>query len=452
MLIDANKTKAILDYFKIPLKGVLHVGAHKCEEKGVYNSWGISDDKIVWVDANQDLVVENACRGIPNCYHAVLDETEKDTKFKITNNGESSSLLDFGSHKESYPHIVVVKEVDVKTQTLSNFIKNNKINIQEHNIWNFDIQGSEYSVFKGSKEMLKYVDCIYAEVNTADVYQGCGKLNEMDELLNEYGLTRVETHMTGANWGDAIYVRTSPYVGKNSMTIGIPTYKRYSPFLENYIPKYLQMDNIDEILICDETGEDIELIKQQPWGNNPKLRLIKNEERLGAYHNKLNLLKQVNTAWVALIDSDNEVVPDYFNALYKYWNQNGINEKCVYIPADVESRNINESHTNKPITHLGGIVVSKENWNWFLHAPVSGYALNLGNCVFHKSQIEHIPSDVARDVMVDCQVVNKALVEKGFNLVLVPGMKYYHIVHPGSLYLNNIDAMQRYHQTTKWEI
>jgi FkbM family methyltransferase len=208
MLIDAQTTKQVLDQYGIQIKGILHVGAHKCEEKNVYNSWGVQDDKIIWVDANQDLVSENLARGIPNCYCAVLDETEQETKFKITNNGESSSLLDFGSHKDSYPHIVVVKEIDVKTQTLSNFLNANSIDITNHNIWNFDIQGSELSVFKGSKELLAYADCIYAEVNSGDVYKGCGKVTELDELLSEYGLTRVLTRMTDANWGDAIYVRT----------------------------------------------------------------------------------------------------------------------------------------------------------------------------------------------------------------------------------------------------
>ncbi len=118
MLIDGNRTKKILDYYGINIKGILHVGAHKCEERSTYNSWGVSDDNVVWVDGNLELVKENINNRIPNCYWAVLDETERDTKFKISNNGQSSSLLDFGSHKDSYPDIYYTREVDIRTQTL----------------------------------------------------------------------------------------------------------------------------------------------------------------------------------------------------------------------------------------------------------------------------------------------------------------------------------------------
>jgi FkbM family methyltransferase len=455
MLIDARTTKAILDSFNISIKGILHVGAHHCEERQAYHSWGVADDQILWLDANPELVAHNTTNGIPNNYWAVLDEVERRATFKITNNGQSSSLLDLGTHKTSYPNIVVTKTIEVQTQTIMSFFKANHLNPEKYNVWNFDIQGSEYAVFKGSKDFLKYADCIYTEVNTDDVYQGCGKLNELDALLNEYGLVRVQTSMTSASWGDAIYIRLIPSEKDEltrTMTLGIPTYKRFRPFLEKYIPKYLAMPYIDEILICDETGEDIEEIKKQPWGNHSKLRLHVNTERLGAYHNKLNLLRMVNTNWVALIDSDNEVIPEYFTALYDFWDKNGMDLSSVYIPADVKSMNIDGSNANKPISHLGGFIINKTNWNSFLNVDMSSYALNLGNCVFHKSQISSIPSDVPKDVMVDCQVVNKSLVKNNYNLVLVPGMKYYHIVHPGSLYLNTISEQQQYHSTTDWRI
>lgn len=209
MLIDGNIVKHILINFNIKVRGVLHVGAHECEEKPFYNNQlNIEDSNIIWVDANPKLVEQNKQKGIQNCYNAVLDETERDTTFNITNNGQSSSLLEFGTHSESYPWCVVTEVIQVKTQTLSNFYKENNIDSAKYNFWNFDIQGSELHVFRGSKDLLKTVDCIYVEVNTADVYKGCGQLNEMDILLREYGLTRVQTQMSSANWGDAIYIRT----------------------------------------------------------------------------------------------------------------------------------------------------------------------------------------------------------------------------------------------------
>lgn len=207
MLIDQAVVRALFKEHSVAIKGVLHVGAHKCEEKAFYNSCGVEDKDIVWVDANPMLTADNIARGIPNCYTSVLDEVERDTMFHITNNNQSSSLLEFGTHAKSYPWCVVTDSVKVHTETLSQFFSNRGIDPARYNVWNFDIQGVELQVFRGSQELLKHADIIYAEVNTADVYKGCGKLNELDALLKEHGLTRVLTKMTSEHWGDAIYVR-----------------------------------------------------------------------------------------------------------------------------------------------------------------------------------------------------------------------------------------------------
>jgi hypothetical protein len=208
MLIDPIQISTILKYYDIQIKGILHVGAHECEEKSMYNTtWKIPDTDIVWIDANEDLIKKNTAAGIPNCFSAVLDETEHDAVFHITNNGQSSSLLEFGTHSDDYPWCVVTENRTVKTQTLNQFFQRNSLNPAKYNIWNFDIQGVELQVLRGSKELLQYADAIYSEVNTDDVYKGCGKLDELDTLLKDHGFERVITKMTGAKWGDALYVR-----------------------------------------------------------------------------------------------------------------------------------------------------------------------------------------------------------------------------------------------------
>jgi len=208
MLIEPKDVINILMAHNIYIKGVLHVGAHKCEEKPFYNNiLKVTDEKIIWIDANEDLVKANKNNGILHCYTAVLDSTEHDILFKITNNGESSSILDFGTHANSYPHIYVIEERPLKTQKLSTFFKNTNLDPKNFNFWNFDIQGSELNVFYGSPELLEYADVIYTEVNTADVYKNCGKLEDLDIFLGTHGLRRVLTNITDASWGDAIYIR-----------------------------------------------------------------------------------------------------------------------------------------------------------------------------------------------------------------------------------------------------
>uniref|UniRef100_A0A6C0DP79 Methyltransferase FkbM domain-containing protein n=1 Tax=viral metagenome TaxID=1070528 RepID=A0A6C0DP79_9ZZZZ len=216
MLLDPIKVYTLFETYGISIRGILHVGAHECEELEVYSTkWDVDSSDIVWIDANPRLIEQNKKKGIPNCYTAVLDECERETNFHITNNGQSSSLLEFGTHATSYPWCVVTETIPVKTQTLTQFFEKNSLDPTKYNIWNFDIQGVEYQVLHGSTNMLQYADCIYSEVNTADVYKGCGQLKEMDALLESHGFQRVLLEMTDQAWGDALYLR----IGNSSQTL-----------------------------------------------------------------------------------------------------------------------------------------------------------------------------------------------------------------------------------------
>lgn len=208
MLIDIHRFKGLLESNSIKIKGILHVGAHECEEKAAYNSvLNVADSNIVWVDANDTLTKKNVARGISNCFTAVLDESAHPATFYLTNNGQSSSLLEFGLHKEYHPHVSVIGSYSVMTETLTDFFSRTNLNPTNYNIWNFDIQGSELNVFKGSPELLKYVDVIYSEVNTGEVYKKCGTLNEMDTFLQPHGFVRIATELTPYQWGDAVYIK-----------------------------------------------------------------------------------------------------------------------------------------------------------------------------------------------------------------------------------------------------
>jgi hypothetical protein len=208
MLIDIHKVKTLLQNHNIQIKGILHVGAHECEEKQAYNIiLNVADKDIIWIDANDLLTQNNIKRGIPNCYTAVLDESAHQATFYLTNNGQSSSLLELGLHKKYHPQVNVIGSYSVTTETLTNFFLRTGLSSEKYNIWNFDIQGSELSVFKGSPELLQTVDLIYTEINSAEIYKNCGQLAEMDSFLYMHGFIRVLTEMTPYQWGDAIYIK-----------------------------------------------------------------------------------------------------------------------------------------------------------------------------------------------------------------------------------------------------
>ena len=201
MLIPLHE---LVEKYNIHFSGVLHVGAHECEEINDYEKY-ISRDKILWVEALpekiefnknkfQNLLIENA----------VVSDKIETVKFNISNNGQSSSILDFGLHSHYHPHVYYVDNFECQTQMLRNILP--KYNIS-YNFLNLDIQGAELNALKGMDEYLPNVDYIYTEVNSDYVYKDCSLITELDNYLKKFELVRVETKWTDCKWGDAFYMR-----------------------------------------------------------------------------------------------------------------------------------------------------------------------------------------------------------------------------------------------------
>ena len=119
MYITAQIIRSFLDSANIKLKGCLHVGAHNCEEIEIYNQLGVSQNDTVWIDAMHNKVLEAKIRGIPNVYQAVIsDQDDQEVKFNISNNGQSSSILEFQTHAYQHPEVKYVSSSIEKTTTI----------------------------------------------------------------------------------------------------------------------------------------------------------------------------------------------------------------------------------------------------------------------------------------------------------------------------------------------
>ncbi len=194
----------LVEKYNIKFQGILHVGAHECEELNDYERY-ISRDKILWVEALPEKV-EISKNRFPNLLieNAVVSDKIEKVKFNVSNNGQSSSMLEFGLHTKYHPQVYYTNSFECETQLLNNILP--KYNIH-FNFLNLDIQGAELKALKGMEEYLLMVDYLYTEVNSNQVYKDCSLISELDEYLKQFGLHRVETKMTSFEWGDAFYVR-----------------------------------------------------------------------------------------------------------------------------------------------------------------------------------------------------------------------------------------------------
>ena len=207
MILNVDDVYKALLYNNINIKGVFHLGAHECEELLFYNSFGVKNEDIVWIDAVENKVNEAIQRGIPNVYNSLItDKDDEDVFFNVSNNIQSSSILEFGTHSREHPQVVYIDKVLKKSITIDTFFERNDLDASKYNFWNFDIQGAELLALKGATKSLQYAKALYLEVNEKELYKNCALIEEIDTFLSQYNFKRVLTKFTQHGWGDALYL------------------------------------------------------------------------------------------------------------------------------------------------------------------------------------------------------------------------------------------------------
>jgi hypothetical protein len=207
MLIGFDEINKILVSKNITINGVLHIGAHDCEELQFYHMLGLKSEDVLWIDAIPYKVEQAHERGIPNVYNAIISDTDdQEVVLNITNNIQSSSILELGTHLYEHPSVVCVDTLQSKSITVDTFFERNGIDYTKYDFWNFDIQGAELMALKGSINAIKYAKALYLEVNEKELYKNCALIDEIDSFLSQYNFKRVLTTITQYGWGDALYV------------------------------------------------------------------------------------------------------------------------------------------------------------------------------------------------------------------------------------------------------
>lgn len=203
----------IINRHGMKITGILHVGAHLGEEAMAYYENHVS--KVVWIEGNVDLI-EPLSKNVDPFGHKVMhalvsDEDGKEVNFNITNNGQSSSLLEFGTHKDVSPDVWFIGQQTQKTSTLDTLMDTFQV-FGGCNFLNMDLQGAELLALKGAERLLKQIDYIFTEINVDELYLDCARLPQLDEFLGDRGFKRVEMVLAGSRenwvgWGDALYIK-----------------------------------------------------------------------------------------------------------------------------------------------------------------------------------------------------------------------------------------------------
>ena len=209
MIIPIDALKKYFFTNNISIKGVLHIGSHDCEELLFYTKELLLDsNKIVWIDALEEKIINAREKGIPNVFNEVITDKDNDiVMFNKSNNSGSSSILSFKLHTVMYPEIVISEIQKIPTITIDSFFEKNHIDCKAINLWNLVIQGAELLALKGGAKSIEYVDVIITKIFVEELYSGCNLVHISDDFFTQHGFKRVLTELTPYGWGEAVYVK-----------------------------------------------------------------------------------------------------------------------------------------------------------------------------------------------------------------------------------------------------
>jgi len=197
-------------------KGVLHVGASEGQEAQAYQDLGVG--RVVWIEADPKVynlllkhlekfngqVALNAC---------VSDVDADLVKFNIANNGgQSSSLLEFGTHTTVHPEVKFTEVIELTTIRIDTLMKKwlyATLPFQHGlDFLNIDLQGAELLALNGMGDLIYQFKWAYLEVNWKQLYKGCPLFPEIVTWMKAKGF-KCEKFLECGNtgWGDAFFKR-----------------------------------------------------------------------------------------------------------------------------------------------------------------------------------------------------------------------------------------------------
>jgi FkbM family methyltransferase len=117
-------------------------------------------------------------------FACAVSDTDGVASFNVaSNNGESSSLLKLGSHRELFPEVTMQTVIEVPTRRLDSVLAEHGLATPDVMI--VDVQGAEYLVLKSfSSAVLDGLRLLYTEVSTEALYESAGLLSDVEALLS----------------------------------------------------------------------------------------------------------------------------------------------------------------------------------------------------------------------------------------------------------------------------
>lgn len=211
------------------------------------------------------------------------------------------------------------------------------------------------------------------------------------------------------------------------ITLCLTHYNRFEMLCEA-ISQVKDDKRIDQIVISDDCSTDGSYEKLvDTFGYQLKFRIYRNKHNLDCYANKYAAVeKAVPGSWVILLDSDNTISKNYIDTIV---NQKPWFKCTAFLPVFAQP--------HFDYRAFSGVHIDKKNVARYMDKPSFSTALNTANHFFNRDEYLRVFDGSVDPNTNDSLYQNYRWLEKGNSLFFVPGLQYFHRVHPGSHFKHN---------------
>ena len=210
----ADPLHLLRDLDRVP-RGVIHVGANIGQEFPAYRAaglaWGLYIEALPSVYERLRLTLEDAPNHLPiNALCADVDGEER--IFHVaSNDGNSSSMLEFGWHVAEHPEVEFIRTDRMTSRRLDTVIDevceaHPQIDPHLLDCLVLDVQGSELRVLQGAHRCLSRASYVYTEVNEGGLYKNDCSLDDVIAFMRLYRFRLKNLVINRHNWGDALFI------------------------------------------------------------------------------------------------------------------------------------------------------------------------------------------------------------------------------------------------------
>ena len=210
------------------------------------------------------------------------------------------------------------------------------------------------------------------------------------------------------------------------ISIAIPTYNRSDMTINAFLSVYDDKRVAEIVIVDDESDLGIFNKLKDVCDYLPKVKLYRNVTNQDCYRNKMTAISYCKNDWCCLLDSDNEFDTDYLDRIFEQeWEEN-----TIYTPSFAKP-----TFDFRPYENL---LITKENVAEYIDKPMFETMLNAANYFVNRKKYLEVWDGSTDPITSDSIFMCYSWLKAWNKIKVVSGLEYFHHIHDGSHYKNNV--------------